>query len=580
MSELKVSKKQLSVFNNLSIACGKFKLPLLWCNQSVEAFLIYANTLYYTMAYLDLQWSALCKLGKKLALPINDDLEADFELVCANCKEITDNKVPVSPKLLSQLCTAAPILFKDYNATLARAMFLCAFAGFMRIYEYSRTRGEHGNKHNLLHDAILLSEDSISISFHSDKAGKNDPTIKHRFTKWSILPDGAKDMCVAYDALHPAMAYNYFCYEDASPLSPDDVYNLLDACLLDSDHRDLIVTAHAFHLGSASSACLHGEHVANLKISGHWHKDTSALEHYLRPDMVVLDPQQLYEKRLKYRREWTVRRLMYIANNVIETPSDHTHPHVLLMNSHYKDYLLHYVNAIPQFHPQQKAIDRMQLLADQVRAGTLSDTMEAQRLLDASVKKYKSSLSKILHREAINLARGAKLSLQYYKFSKISFNKNCSIQTQTDIVTACSASQTEEVFFIDEEDLHLLQHPPHLHSFVPQGPPLAPTYDYTGGLCTWFKLMMTLPRNCHIQRSTNFETSIHLTWSPSPTAPFLQLGISLYITVSVRSSARIIAEQLTTRKPGTFSLVKGTPPTRSMHYTLSLRSRPPLPWTL
>ena len=191
MKSSKISKKKLAAYFNLSIGCAKFQLDVSWSTQSIKAFLIYTNSLFYTTGYLDLQWDALLKLGKVLSSPISDDLQADFKLVHANCKEVSDNKVPVSKELMSKLCAAAPLLFNTYNTTLARALFVSAWSCYMHISEYSITKGEHGNKHNLLDDAFLFSDGGLSVSFHSDKASRNYPTVKHRYMPWSILPEGA-----------------------------------------------------------------------------------------------------------------------------------------------------------------------------------------------------------------------------------------------------------------------------------------------------------------------------------------------------------------------------------------------------
>ena len=221
--------------------------------------------------------------------------------------------------------------------------------------------------------------------------------------------------------------------------------------------------------------------MVDLQIAGHWHKNTKVLEHYLRPDIVVLSPQQIYNKRKKYRRDWSVTRLMFIVEHCIETTGDESHPHVVMMNTHYKDYLLHYVDSYPQSHPHPKAIDRMQHMATSVKAGTFTDQVEAQHLLAEGVKQYKSKLAKILRKEALQLARGTKLSRKFYQHSDIGFNKNHSCQTQTDAPQVKeSMIQMDEVFFVNKEDLEKLNHPAHLHSSVAMVAPISDHYDVSG----------------------------------------------------------------------------------------------------
>ena len=85
-------------------------------------------------------WKTIADLGAFLCSPITNRLRAQ-------AKEIKDNKVPISMKLLKELCAATDI--QPYNAALSKALFLGAWRGYMRISEYSRTSGKNGNKRNI-----------------------------------------------------------------------------------------------------------------------------------------------------------------------------------------------------------------------------------------------------------------------------------------------------------------------------------------------------------------------------------------------------------------------------------------------
>ena len=115
-------------------------------------------------------WNAIKDLGEFLLCPVSEGQEADFKLVKMQAKEMKDNKVPVSRQLLKDLCLAADVVFAEYDAALAKVMFIIAWAGYMRIPdEYSRTSGKNGNQHNLMNKSLLTSPAGLSFHFHSRK---------------------------------------------------------------------------------------------------------------------------------------------------------------------------------------------------------------------------------------------------------------------------------------------------------------------------------------------------------------------------------------------------------------------------
>ena len=123
----RMGAKGYSALANFHVACEHFNLPLAWGPRQVTAFLIFVNYKYYTASYVARMWGSIKSLGKLLLQPITSEQEADFELVFQQANEIKDNKVPVSKKLLAQLCVAADEVFAEYNAALAKAMFLTAW---------------------------------------------------------------------------------------------------------------------------------------------------------------------------------------------------------------------------------------------------------------------------------------------------------------------------------------------------------------------------------------------------------------------------------------------------------------------
>ena len=252
LKELGLSTQQVNKFpmyhsghyaaiTNFQIACLHFDLPLEWGQTQLTAFLIYVNVKFYTAPYLDKQWNIIKKLAETLNQSITDEQQADFELVKDHCREQLDNKVPASVELLKELCEAADKLFQHYNAKLAKAIFVMAWGGFMRISEYSKTSAKNGNKHNLREAGILLSDDGVSVNFLSDKVAKSKDPPKHRLVDWGFLPTFAKQYMEDYDQIRPQGAENYFCRESGEPLSRTTVLNLLEPCQLNTRWRFLSV---------------------------------------------------------------------------------------------------------------------------------------------------------------------------------------------------------------------------------------------------------------------------------------------------------------------------------------------------
>ena len=139
--------------------------------------------------------------GEFLLCPVTEGQEADFELVKMQAKEMKDNKVPVSRQLLKDLCQAADIVFADYNAALAKVMFIAAWAGYMQISEYSRTSGKNGNQYNLRNKSLLTSPAGLSFHFHSDKTSKGSLPMRHQFVPWRELLSLSRKAFQDYDRL-------------------------------------------------------------------------------------------------------------------------------------------------------------------------------------------------------------------------------------------------------------------------------------------------------------------------------------------------------------------------------------------
>ena len=87
--------------------------------------------------------------------------ERHFKAVMADCRELKDNRLPVSMELLQQLCNIALGIFFGYQACLAGVLFICVWAFSMRIYDYSSVKVWKKPQ-------TILRRNTTSVSMQSD----------------------------------------------------------------------------------------------------------------------------------------------------------------------------------------------------------------------------------------------------------------------------------------------------------------------------------------------------------------------------------------------------------------------------
>ena len=452
----KMGAPAFSAIANFKLACEMFDEPIAWGEDQVKAFLIYINSKFYSAAYLRRQWNAIQSLGEWLDCPVTEELQADFELVENQGQELKDNKVPISKKILKQLCQAADVLFDSYNAALSKTLFVTAYGGYMRVSEYSRTSGKNGNKHNIRSNAVLTSTAGISITFHSDKTSKSSDPIKHRFVSWKRLPHLAKQAFKDYNRLRPRLAKNFFCREDGAELTRSYFLNLLDACWLMTRYRNLTVTPHSFRLGAASEDRLRGVDMREIEDRGRWGPKSKAIQAYTRQDLVVLDPDKLLEERPVYRRFWTHQRLVFISTHIVELSHDGQHPFRKMLESWYPELIKAYGEEIPSKFPDTEAINRMQEQKDNRASGKYLKQFAkqaAKRQKDYEVKKQTATKVRRSSRRRI---KGQKLPWGFLSAAgvKVGISENQQVQTVKETVS--SSVQTDNVVILTTQEFQKL----------------------------------------------------------------------------------------------------------------------------
>ena len=121
---------------NYILACIEFNLPFAMGDDQISAFLDKLDEAFYAASTLEGQWGTLKRVCHAIKFTVVHKHEVHYKAVKADCREVKDNKLPVSRELLIQLCEAALVIFTGYTACLARAIFISAWAFSMRICEY------------------------------------------------------------------------------------------------------------------------------------------------------------------------------------------------------------------------------------------------------------------------------------------------------------------------------------------------------------------------------------------------------------------------------------------------------------
>ena len=342
-------KRTIEYFWN---ACKEAKLPLKWEKRQIVETLILLDKLHFTASTLKDHWWQIRQVSSKVDHQLSDVERNLYDIIIAHCKPVQDNKLPVSRELLNELCRVAPLVLQSYNAKLARATFLCAFAGFMQCCEY--TIPQKGRKnHNVVGPAVTCTEQKLGISFWSDKVSYNDPMVKHCMIDWDFLLLQAKIMVAQYMDARPKNAQYFFVKEDGQPMTRGFFCKLLDVCILHMPWRFLNCTPHVFRAGGASSARLDGESIVDIEFYGRWGPKSCAIDHYTKPMLVHMKPDEIYKTQIRYRRKWTNAKLSYLSRNVVETRSfpNRKHPHEVMLKKFFADFFTRNMHKLPAKYP-------------------------------------------------------------------------------------------------------------------------------------------------------------------------------------------------------------------------------------
>ena len=351
---------------NFIAACIEFDLPFQLGDQQLSAFLDQLDICYYSASTLDSSWGTIKKVAADLQIKIAPKHHAHFKAVKADCKEVKDNRLPISRQLLVELCAAADKIFVGYLACLARVMFVCAWAFAMRIGEYSDVRvwckptQKFDLGHNVRWQAIRLSDIGITCKFISDKTARSGDPIKHRTVPWSKLPPFARSVVEAYNIMREGD--RFFCLEDGRPLDRNAVLNILEPCLAMTRWFPLHITPHCFRQGRSSVEVSEGSHISDVQHSCRFVDGSRAFDAYCRTDLVELQPEKIYADMPQCRRKWTNKRLCFIATKLVQTEGGRDHPFVAQVEKYFPRQYKKIKHRLLAKYPAPEAIFRMRVM--------------------------------------------------------------------------------------------------------------------------------------------------------------------------------------------------------------------------
>ena len=212
--------------------------------------------------------------------------------------------------------------------------FVCAWAGSLRVSEYSKNRYPHEKNHNLLPDSVYITSEGTGFEFKSDKTTTSASPVQHRFCPWGKLPPEAKEIMEEYMAARPKnLAEHFFCWEYSEQLTYSDVQNMIDTCLLHTEYSNIYITSHCFRSSRASMMTLDGTNYIDCARQGCWKLNSTAMESYTKRGLAMMTEPELLNKSEKYRKKWTQAHLKYITRYLIQTEGlrdSHDHFEVLM----------------------------------------------------------------------------------------------------------------------------------------------------------------------------------------------------------------------------------------------------------
>ena len=352
--------------------CKNQGLPLELTNRTATAYLLFLSQMNYSATSVRYRWNPIFKMCEVKNIVLTNDTLDLYDFVKESACEIPDKKIPVSHILLQQQLKAIDkFLIKGYENTMVKAVLCTAWAGQLRVSEYTSKRVAYinaGHDHNLGAGGIVVQDDGITIIFMSKKTSRKR---RECFIDYATVPiPEFKAIMQAYDKICMKNSPVFFCWPDGSNITPNNVANWIQLATLWMDWQGLVVTSHCYRIGGTSYLYRAGIDMAKLHRSSRWAKDDApTVEHYLKPGLYSMDPQQIYEK-LQYRKTFKAKNLIFLRDQ-ISTKGGSQHEFNTILTE------LGHANLVRLSYPTPRCEDKIKKLHNAVSVNKYLEKVQA-----------------------------------------------------------------------------------------------------------------------------------------------------------------------------------------------------------
>ena len=182
-----------------------------------------------------------------------------------------DDRAPISPTILGQICDLWGVLCKDrYEESLFRAAALMAFFGALRISELVALGKRDVSRRAVQLEDVTVQDGQVRIRLRSSKTdqyGNGCMVVLGRCSIVKICPVRAVG---DFWVLRGADKGYFFQHRDGTPLTKYQFWSLTDMALERLGISNLRFGTHSFRIGAASTAAALGYDAGRIKRLGRW----------------------------------------------------------------------------------------------------------------------------------------------------------------------------------------------------------------------------------------------------------------------------------------------------------------------
>ena len=301
----------------------------------MHVYLCELYNLNYTATTIAYCWHPIYDILLYNNVLISDEIINLYIFIKEQARPRVDKKLPVSHTLLNQQLEALDLfLTPGYENTLAKAMLATAWAAQLHVSEYSSSLVadiQAGDDHNLHQNNVLMEKDGLTVIFASDKTSLQ---CKEHFIPWGNAPiNNFQQIMQDYNSVRNRTSPVFFCHEDGTNLTPNDMANLIELSTSQTDWRGLKITSHCYRIGGTSYLYRSGLNIPNLQRSGRWsHTDNSSVEHYLKPGLYSASPNTIRNTLPQYKATMSISRALFLRD-IITTAGGLDHPFNAVLKS-------------------------------------------------------------------------------------------------------------------------------------------------------------------------------------------------------------------------------------------------------